>query len=89
MATERSRKVYETQKRQRGQFVPVYKQLANILRAKVEEMRPGERVLSERELARRYKVCRTTVERVTAMLVEEGVVWQGQGRGTFVTEKRT
>lgn len=69
--------------------IPLYYQLENILREKIEsgEVLPGQRLLTEQELSREYKISRATVRQALAALVSEGLLYRKQGRGTFVTEK--
>jgi len=47
---------------------------------------PGKRIPSERELAERYKISRTSVREAIAQLLIEGVLVRGGGRGTYVAE---
>lgn len=69
--------------------IPLYCQLENILREKIEtgEILPGQRLLTEQELSRQYQISRATVRQALAALVSEGLLYRKQGRGTFVTEK--
>ncbi len=68
--------------------VPLYYQLATLLREKIarREFRPGERVPSESELCASYGVSRMTVRQAMAGLEEEGLIRKEPGRGTFVRE---
>ena len=70
----------------RESAVPLYVQLAEILRAKVAsgEWKPGQKVTSENELDRLYGVSRMTARQVIAQLVSEGLLFRVQGKGTFV-----
>ncbi len=52
-----------------------------ILRGK---LRPGERIMSERELAAAFNVSRTSVREAINRLTAMGFIEQRQGRGTFV-----
>ncbi len=51
-----------------------------------EELKPGSRLPSERELAVRYGVSRTVVRDATAGLEQRGVVAARPGSGTFVRD---
>lgn len=64
----------------------VYKQLAAVLRAKIEsgEFPPRSRIPSLRQLEAEYDVAPMTVRRAIAVLVDEGLVVTYPGRGTFV-----
>lgn len=49
------------------------------------KLKPGDRILAERELARAMQVSRSTIRDAIQRLVTMGLVVQKQGRGTFVT----
>lgn len=70
----------------RSSKLPLYHQLYEILRGKIlhGEWRPGDMIPPEPELIERYEVSRTTVRQVLDMLVNEGLIYRQQGRGTFV-----
>jgi len=55
-----------------------------VIRDLIDELEPGGRLPSERELAARTKAGRTTVRLVMTRLVMLGLVLPVQGRGTFV-----
>lgn len=69
--------------------IPLYYQLENVLRARIEtgEILPGQRLSTELELSREYQISRATVRQALAALVSEGLLYRKQGKGTFVTEK--
>ncbi len=48
------------------------------------KLRPGEKMMTERELAEAMKVSRTTIRDAIQRLVTMGLVDQKQGQGTFV-----
>ena len=66
--------------------LPLYHQLYEILRDDIlsGEWQPGDMIPPESELVKRYQVSRTTVRQVLDMLVNEGLIYRQQGRGTFV-----
>lgn len=66
--------------------VTPYRQLAGILRARIErgDWESGRPISSETRLVQEYGLARTTVRRAIAVLVEEGVVFVVPHRGTFV-----
>ncbi len=65
---------------------PLYEQLVKALEGAVEagELKNGERLPSERELAGRLKLSRTTVAGAYRELESRGLVRSHVGRGTFV-----
>ncbi len=66
--------------------VPLYRQLADLLRREISEGQHavGDRIESEHSLAQRHTVGRPTVRQATDMLVREGVLQRRRGAGTFV-----
>lgn len=68
--------------------VPLYYQLATLLRQKITggDYAPGDQVPPESELVRSYGVSRMTVRQALAELADAGLVRREPGRGTFVTE---
>jgi GntR family transcriptional regulator len=66
--------------------LPLYHQLYEILRDDITrgEWQPGDMIPPEPELIELYQVSRTTVRQVLDMLVNEGLIYREQGRGTFV-----
>ena len=64
---------------------PIYVQVNERLRARIgTQFRPGERFLSEREIASEYGVSRATANKALASLVSEGLLQFRKGLGTFV-----
>lgn len=74
----------------RSSFVPLYYQLQELLKEQIESggWRPGDRMPSEPELARRYSVSRVVVRQALAILQDDGQIVRAQGRGTFVAEPK-
>ena len=74
----------------RNSPVPRYHQLKEILREKVstEEWKPGDLIPSERELSETYSISRMTARQAITDLVNEGLFYREQGRGTFVADNR-
>jgi GntR family transcriptional regulator len=66
--------------------LPVYKRIQGAIRKRIEssELKPGDSVPSERELARTHKVSLMTARHALAGLEREGVVERRRGAGTFV-----
>jgi GntR family transcriptional regulator len=69
---------------------PLYTQLFSRLMEKIEtgELKAGDRVPAERELAESLNVSRITARQAIDALVKSGLVYREQGRGTFVAEPR-
>jgi GntR family transcriptional regulator len=63
---------------------PVYQQLNEHLRRHLSDLHPGDRFLTEREIAERFQVSRATANKALAALVGEGLVEFRKGLGTFV-----
>jgi DNA-binding LacI/PurR family transcriptional regulator len=74
-----------------GLRTPLYEQIVKDIRTKVErgELKPGEQIWTQQELAARYSVSLITVKNALAYLVNEGILYTRVGRGTFVAEKQT
>lgn len=70
----------------RASKLPLYHQLYEILRNNIlrREWKPGDMIPPESELIECYEISRTTVRQVLDMLVNEGLIYREQGRGTFV-----
>jgi GntR family transcriptional regulator len=71
--------------------VPLYYQLENLLREKIAsgKFAPGDRLPTESGLIEEYQVSRITVRQALSALAAEGLIERRQGRGTFVSERRT
>ena len=67
--------------------VAPYRQLAEILRARIEsgQYRPGERIPTESELVEEFELARSTVRRAVSVLREDGLVHTVPQRGTYVS----
>lgn len=74
----------------RNSPVPRYHQLKEILRERIRsgEWKPGDLIPSERELSETYRISRMTARQAITDLVNEGVFYREQGRGTFVTNRK-
>lgn len=71
-----------------GSASPLHVQLANMLRERIykHEWPKGSKIPSEHELMRQIGLSRGTVRRALKSLVDEGLLIQEHGRGTFVAE---
>jgi GntR family transcriptional regulator len=68
---------------------PMYRQIAEDLRAKIESgnLRPGQQLRTELELREDYGASRNTVRDAIKWLIALGLVETRPGQGTFVVEK--
>jgi DNA-binding transcriptional regulator YhcF (GntR family) len=68
--------------------VPVYRQIVDQIKYQVASgmLRPGDRLPSVRELARRLPANQNTVLKAYELLTHEGLLSRRQGDGTFVTD---
>ncbi|QHT62938.1 GntR family transcriptional regulator [Paenibacillus lycopersici] len=69
--------------------IPVYQTIANILHGEIEQQvyRPGDRIPSEQQLCRRFKVNRYTLRQSLDLLVQIGLIRSHQGKGYYVCGK--
>ncbi len=69
---------------------PLYVQLMSDLEREIlaGKYQPGERIMTEAELARTYGVSLITVRKAVGSLMEKGLVVRKQGKGTFVTKPK-
>lgn len=66
---------------------PLYDQLVDLLKEKIEnELKPDSMLPSERELAERYALSRTTVRLALQELEKMGYIYRKHGLGTFVSD---
>src|SRR4029077_19822327 len=70
--------------------MPAYQRIQGSIRERIDagELRPGDAVTSERELARLHRVSLMTARHALAGLEHEGVVERRRGAGTFVAPPR-
>ena len=70
--------------------IPLYRQIADELRAKIQsgQYAPGVCIPSEAEFMSMYAVGRITVRQAINLLAKEGRLISKQGKGTFVTGER-
>ncbi len=69
---------------------PAYKRIQNTIRRRIEsaELKTGDAVASERELAKTHKVSLMTARHALAGLEREGLVERRRGAGTFVASPK-
>jgi GntR family transcriptional regulator len=68
----------------------LYQQVKEILQVEIDagRLQVNDRVSSERELSDRYGMSRMTVRHALTELVNEGVLYRQQGKGTFVARPK-
>jgi GntR family transcriptional regulator len=74
----------------KGSHLPLYVQLQEALTSQIGsgDVKPGDRLPSERELAGTLGISRITARLALDALLENGLVYREQGRGTFVAEPK-
>ena len=65
----------------------LYSDLIDKLLEEISTMEKGAKLPSERQLCKDYEVSRTTVRNALGSLVNSGILYQIQGKGTFVRER--
>lgn len=70
--------------------LPRYYQLKEIMREKIHsgDWKPGDLIPSERELGEQYGISRMTARQAITELVNEGLFYREQGKGTFVSRHK-
>jgi GntR family transcriptional regulator len=68
---------------------PYYYQLERLIRAEIaaNHHRPGDMIMSERQLCEAYGVSRSTVRQAIGRLVARGALYHIKGKGTFVAPR--
>ena len=71
-------------------ITPLYVQLMDELEASIRNgvYKPGDKIMTEAEMAREYGVSLITVRKAVGSLMEKGLVVRKQGKGTFVTKPK-
>lgn len=69
---------------------PLYQKLRDILRKQIEDGRylPDQAIPSERDLCQQYQISRITVRQAIAEMINEGILYRKQGKGTFVARRK-
>ena len=70
--------------------IPLYRQLSTWLALQIQNgtFHTGDRIPSERELTEQFNVSRITARQAIEALLESGLIYREQGRGTFIAEPR-
>ncbi|MDQ0252725.1 GntR family transcriptional regulator [Evansella vedderi] len=75
---------------QHNSVIPLYHQLKEILKASIDNgiWNPGDKIPSENELMSQYEVSRNTAKKAIEELVQDGILYRVQGKGTFVSKPK-
>jgi GntR family transcriptional regulator len=70
--------------------VPPYRQIAEILRRRIESGRYplDTRIPTESELVEEFEVARTTARRAVGVLREDGLIYTVPNRGSYVARQK-
>lgn len=71
-------------------ITPLYVQLMEELETSIRNgvYKPGDKIMTEAEMAREYGVSLITVRKAVGSLMEKGLLVRKQGKGTFVTKPK-
>lgn len=71
-------------------MTPLYVQLMDEVEENIKNgvYKPGEKIMTEAEMAKEYGVSLITVRKAIGSLMEKGLVVRKQGKGTFVTKPK-
>ena len=74
----------------KGSHIPLYLQLSGQLTRLIQQriLSQGDRLPSERELAEMLNVSRITARQAVEELLDIGLIYREQGKGTFVAESK-
>jgi GntR family transcriptional regulator len=74
----------------KNSHIPLHAQLVKQLMEKIQtkELKPGDKLPSERELAEELNVSRITARMAVMELMENGLLYREQGRGTFIAHSK-
>lgn len=69
---------------------PLYRQIADDIKAKIAsgQIKSGDQLGSQQELAKEYGVSLITVKKALAELIHEGVLFSRVGKGTYVAARK-
>jgi GntR family transcriptional regulator len=67
--------------------IPLYHQLKEILKENIEsgQWKPDDLIPSEHQLMNEFDISRNTVKKAIESLVQEGILYRIQGKGTYVS----
>jgi GntR family transcriptional regulator len=70
--------------------IPLYRQLKDTLHQQIEQgsFKPDHLIPSERNLCDQYRISRITVRQALSEMINEGILYRKQGKGTFVARPK-
>ena len=73
-----------------NESTPLYEQLKKILRRQIEEgeFKADQIIPSERILCQKYHISRITVRQALSEMINEGMLYRKQGKGTYVAGRK-
>jgi GntR family transcriptional regulator len=71
-------------------IVPLYKQLFNHINSSIDkhQLKPGDRLPSENEMAQEFNISRVTIRRALQELTHQGKIVSVPGKGSFVLQPK-
>lgn len=71
-------------------YVPLYQQLKEFMMEMIDKgiWNPDDRVYSEQQLSEQFNVSRNTAKKAIEDLVQEGILYRIQGKGTFLSHPK-
>jgi GntR family transcriptional regulator len=81
---------FESEYINRDSSYPLYKQIENFIRNKIEtkEWQVGQNVPPEQELAKKFGVSINTVKSAVKILINEGYLSRKKGKGTYISQPK-
>jgi len=89
VTTERASSKSSSDSKQ-GSRTPLYRQIKEYVRNQIEQSvwLANDKIPSENEMAGQFKVSRITIKNALQELIEEGLIYRIQGKGTFVAQDK-
>lgn len=90
MSIENFKQSKQPNEAKQGGRTPLYKQIMEYVRDNIRQSvwQSDEKIPSENELADKFKVSRITIKNALQELIEEGLIYRIQGKGTFVSTNK-
>lgn len=67
--------------------IPLYRQIAEQIRTSLADKRPGDRLHTEMEYAKKFDASVFTIRQAVNELIQDGLIEKRQGSGTFISAK--